>query len=668
MPMNLPTLTTIQASDKLKNSRIDLNNNFAIIVSGATESIAGIVQRASATEALIGTEQEKYVSPYALSQLLSISGISDIAALSAQVTTNIGNISTNTSDISTINGLYYTLLDGVVTFTGNKTFDDDVTVNGTFTATSAIFIHTENFQLSANYVYLNNNFVSGTPNENAGVYVVRGDEAPAEFRWNETTDQWEAGLSGSNLEKIILRSDLNDYIPLTGTNQIAGNLTPSISDTYSLGTSALQWKDLFVTSGSVYFDNEKLSVDPNGIFLNDIKYLDAEIAALSSAIDSESLWNRSGTTLSAQNSGDDLLISTIYGGDEPSDTLTLINTNSPLPGNTGSININNKGFLLESIPSINTTQTISGGEEGISLKIENGLSYLSDLSFNYSDGLNYSYNGGSVVNPMNLLVTDGKFLVSGDNKGGFEYNQTNGLEVTAPSADFSTKVRSFGLLPDKYHMEWTAGEHGLPQLVSALSGTGVDPYFELQGVNVTNSDCFFNGNYLRIRSNGSDEDSAILTPHTTSNTKWNRDVNYGNAPHWECVIVPRDDDNAVIWAGLKASNTDEVATDLDQAYFRYDAVSGTNWYAVSSVDGTDDVQDTGIALTSNKRYHFVVDVDSSQVPRFYINGTLVKTGSAFTLGSAKPFIGIKASGIAYQRNLDICSQLVEENFDVDVGP
>jgi hypothetical protein len=63
---------------------------------------------------------------------------------------------------------------------------------------------------------------------------------------------------------VALTGDLNNYIPLLGSNNISGDLTPALTDTYSLGTSAQKWKDLYVTSGTIYFDENKVSLNSAG--------------------------------------------------------------------------------------------------------------------------------------------------------------------------------------------------------------------------------------------------------------------------------------------------------------------------------------------------------------------------------------------------------------------
>lgn len=90
---------------------------------------------------------------------------------------------------------------GNLDVTGNVDIDGNLTVNGTTTT-----INTEELLVEDNGIILNYT-VTGSPTEDAFLEVERGTENNAQLFWNETSDQWEAGVSGS-LEKIILQSDL----------------------------------------------------------------------------------------------------------------------------------------------------------------------------------------------------------------------------------------------------------------------------------------------------------------------------------------------------------------------------------------------------------------------------------------------------------------------------
>jgi hypothetical protein len=142
-----------------------------------------------------------------------------------EVTDNASSIAANTSNIGYI-------LSGDTVFTGDKEINGSVTVRGSFYAVSATIITTEELVLSSNFIDLNNNFGSGAPTEDAGIRVIRGDEASAEIRWDETNNYWTLGVVGS-MDRVILSGDLltqlANYIPLVGTDNLQGSIVPSTS-------------------------------------------------------------------------------------------------------------------------------------------------------------------------------------------------------------------------------------------------------------------------------------------------------------------------------------------------------------------------------------------------------------------------------------------------------
>ena len=78
-----------------------------------------------------------------------------------------------------------------VPHSGVKTFSDDVVVQGTLTVQgTTTTINSETLSVADNMVDLNSNMTSGTPTENAGIRIMRGDEDAKSFVWNEATDQW----------------------------------------------------------------------------------------------------------------------------------------------------------------------------------------------------------------------------------------------------------------------------------------------------------------------------------------------------------------------------------------------------------------------------------------------------------------------------------------------
>ena len=86
------------------------------------------------------------------------------------------------------------------TFDGNLTITGDLTVSG-----NTVSINTETLTVEDNIIVLNSN-ASGTPSQNAGVEVERGDEDNVVLQWNETNGYWEIA-SGGTIGRIITTGD-----------------------------------------------------------------------------------------------------------------------------------------------------------------------------------------------------------------------------------------------------------------------------------------------------------------------------------------------------------------------------------------------------------------------------------------------------------------------------
>ena len=82
------------------------------------------------------------------------------------------------------------------TIAGNLIVSGNLTVSGTTTT-----VDTETINLADNIITLNSN-ATGTPSENAGIEVERGDSTNVALRWNETSDVWEITKDGSNYYEI----------------------------------------------------------------------------------------------------------------------------------------------------------------------------------------------------------------------------------------------------------------------------------------------------------------------------------------------------------------------------------------------------------------------------------------------------------------------------------
>ena len=206
--------------------------------------------------------------------------------------------------------------------------------------------------------------------------------------------------------------------------------------------------------------------------------------------------------------------------------------------------------------------------------------------------------------------------------------------------------------------------------------------FETLGTNMTTALTTFPGTSagIKMTTAGADQDQAILLPHLDANmSAWSK-VLWGteNQVEWECSIMLPALDNQKVWAGLKLTNDQLVATDDDQIFFKFqsDATNSeafttfANWHLVHSIGGTDYISKLPIAVAANTPYHLKIAIDSDRKATCFVNGvqynitstagstggtavTAVEAGKAATKSAALtndvdliPYIGIEAGAAA----------------------
>jgi hypothetical protein len=124
---------------------------------------------------------------------ISLSGTNSNKTITNAGVTGITG-TTNEIEVSGSTGSVQIGLPDNVTIAGKLTITGDLQVDGTTTT-----LNTENLAVEDNIVILNKN-VTGTPSLNSGIEVERGDSTNASLIWNETSDVWAAGLSGSEIQ------------------------------------------------------------------------------------------------------------------------------------------------------------------------------------------------------------------------------------------------------------------------------------------------------------------------------------------------------------------------------------------------------------------------------------------------------------------------------------
>ena len=168
---------------------------------------------------------------------------------------------------------------------------------------------------------------------------------------------------------------------------------------------------------------------------------------------------------------------------------------------------------------------------------------------------------------------------------------------------------------------------------SALAVTqAANKNFETLGTNMTTALTTFPGTQAGIlmTTAGADQDQAILLPHLDTNQSAWAKVLWGteNSVEWECSISLPAIDNQKVWAGLKLTNDQLVATDANQIFFKFqtDATNSeafsdySYWHLVHSIGGTDYISQIPVTVAADTVYHLKIKIDSDRKATCYING------------------------------------------------
>jgi hypothetical protein len=238
---------------------------------------------------------------------------------------------------------------------------------------------------------------------------------------------------------------------------------------------------------------------------------------------------------------------------------------------------------------------------------------------------------------------------------------TMAYEDVFKSIKVKNKIECFGDVntemkrPDRYYLEeyfsQTPGVNG--DLANATEATRVprNKHFEILGTNGTSALATFSATRagLVLTTAGADNDQMIVLPHLdTAQTAWTG-IKWGteNQTIWESTVTTGDDvsTGVLYWAGLKLTNTPTIATDNEQACFRFSTDdSNTTWRVISSVAGADTNTDSGVTVAANTTYRLKVAIGADRKASFFINDAQVhKTATELANDiDLIPYVGIQA--------------------------
>lgn len=210
-------------------------------------------------------------------------------------------------------------------------------------------------------------------------------------------------------------------------------------------------------------------------------------------------------------------------------------------------------------------------------------------------------------------------------------------------------------------MEWVAGEKGLTGANGAGYSFAVDPLFEGLGTSALTVTFATDGGAL-YATDATDGEGIFIVPQLGSTfNPWDV-VTWGtdDEVEWECTFKAGDIDSTIYWLGLKLTNTDVVATDADQAYFRCESdVSSQAIVAQGSVNDTDHAHVSDNILIASEIYTVKVKFDKEEVCHMYINGREVFSRSfKGNTVNLKPYIGVEADGASDAAELTVYGQKI----------
>jgi hypothetical protein len=165
---------------------------------------------------------------------------------------NVDNITINGNIISTTNtnGDLTLQPNGV----GNVVLDADetrITGNLTIQGTTTT-VNSETITMDDNILVLNSN-AAGSPTENAGIEIERGDSANVLLRWNEGSQVWDFTNDGSTYDVIATTSNIQGIVTGGSQTNITVASNGSVIDfTIATATSS--------TLGVARFDSSEFSV------------------------------------------------------------------------------------------------------------------------------------------------------------------------------------------------------------------------------------------------------------------------------------------------------------------------------------------------------------------------------------------------------------------------
>lgn len=189
--------------------------------------------------------------------------------------------------------------------------------------------------------------------------------------------------------------------------------------------------------------------------------------------------------------------------------------------------------------------------------------------------------------------------------------------------------------------------------------------FEVVGTGASQDDVTYGAEVggILLTSDSTAAQQVIIAPHLDAEqTAW-AGVLWGteNQVIWEAVVrTGASVASIILWAGLKLTNDQDIATDDDSCFFRFDA-GVANWEAVYAIADTDTEVDTGITVAVNTNYYFRIEIDKDRKAHFFINNKEVARSTAMTDDiDLIPYVGVEGNAKTFYLVKEKISRIIFE--------
>lgn len=407
-------------------------------------------------------------------------------------------------------------------------------------------------------------------------------------------------------------------------------------------------KSIDFDNGDVVFTSDSPNVRVSGT--GALIYLDNFVQSYGTDADFSASYNSAGNSMNwtgANVAGNTAAFSVVTGNSAGGNSGNIVLTTGTAAGTRGVVDINAATIDLATQA---TTTLIPDNTSGAWILSEGGTTpYVFATTLNGNEVLGLSAVVPTVVQPLTRIGSPGNATEADGINSGTRW----------------VVIESFAQRP---------------QLAASIANTNASKTTEIVGTNAADLGAVFaTGGGIALTTAAADNDQMVIRGNTVgadnsqaplTGTNWSTN----DEIRIRCNLRINNVSDTRWGAGFKLTVPTgggavplDTGTDADQVWFGFSTTdnafgTGANWAAVVSIANTDTPTDTGVVAAAGN-IRLVIDVDSSRVCRFFINGALVHTTAALTAGvNFIPFAGLQAEAALASPTGTVQWMAVSKNF------